>query len=52
MNFGIGTLGQMDFSSDNAYGAMPEILGALVEAGAGAAPPYGEDAVTARLKAR
>ena len=42
----------MDFSSDNAYGAWPEILAAVTEAAAGSAHSYGEDAITARLGAR
>jgi len=42
----------MDFSSDNAYGAWPEILAAVTDAAAGSARSYGEDAITARLGAR
>ncbi len=39
----------MNFLSDNAYGAAPEILSALGAANSGVAMPYGEDAVTVRL---
>jgi threonine aldolase len=42
----------MNFSSDNAYGVWPEILGAVNEAAAGAAPSYGDDAITAKVRAR
>lgn len=42
----------MNFSSDNAYGVWPEILGALERVGSGAAPSYGADALTARVTAR
>lgn len=42
----------MNFISDNAYGAAPEILAALTAANDGAASPYGDDPVTARLKTR
>jgi len=42
----------MNFVSDNAHGAAPEILHALAEANSGAAPSYGDDDVTARLRAR
>ncbi|HEX3755077.1 MAG TPA: beta-eliminating lyase-related protein [Rhizomicrobium sp.] len=42
----------MNFASDNAYGVLPEILDALAEAGRGAVPPYGEDAVTAAMRRR
>jgi threonine aldolase len=44
--------GGMNFISDNAYGAAPEMLAALAAANAGTAIPYGDDAVTARLHAR
>jgi threonine aldolase len=40
----------MNFSSDNAYGAAPEMLEALAAANDGAAASYGEDALTARLQ--
>ncbi|MBI3676824.1 MAG: low specificity L-threonine aldolase [Proteobacteria bacterium] len=40
----------MNFVSDNAYGAAPEILAAIAAANEDTAPPYGRDAVTARLK--
>src|SRR6185503_3358070 len=43
---------QMNFTSDNAYGAAPEILSAIVEANAGAAPSYGEDEITAAVQRR
>ena len=42
----------MIFTSDNASGAAPEILSALVEAEAGYAMPYGNDDVTARAQAK
>jgi len=42
----------MNFSSDNATGASPEILAALAAANGGAMPPYGNDPITARLAAR
>jgi threonine aldolase len=37
-----------DFTSDNAAGAMPEVMAALAHANAGYAPAYGEDAVCVR----
>ena len=39
----------MNFGSDNAYGALPEVLAAVMENQAGTQPPYGNDAVTKRL---
>lgn len=42
----------MNFASDNAWGALPEVLAALAAMGEGPARPYGEDAVTQRLTAR
>lgn len=42
----------MDFSSDNAAGAAPEIMAALVAANRGPAAGYGADAATARLERR
>lgn len=42
----------MNFASDNAYGASPEILTHLSAAGAGTAASYGEDAITTRVCAR
>jgi threonine aldolase len=42
----------MIFTSDNAYGAAPEILESLVRANAGALPSYGGDEITARLGRR
>jgi threonine aldolase len=42
----------MNFISDNAYGAAPEILAALAQANTGTDASYGEDAVTARVTAR
>ena len=42
----------MNFVSDNAYGAAPQILSALAKATAGAVPSYGEDAITARVAER
>ena len=41
----------MNFASDNAYGAAPEILEALAAANAGAVASYGDDPLTAQLKA-
>jgi threonine aldolase len=43
---------RMIFVSDNAYGAAPEILAAVVEAAKGAEPSYGEDTLTARARER
>lgn len=40
----------MNFMSDNAYGAAPEILEALSAANSGTALSYGEDVWTARLE--
>jgi threonine aldolase len=45
-------MGLMNFISDNATGASPEILAALAPANDGAMPSYGDDAITARLTAR
>ncbi len=42
----------MDFTSDNAAGAAPEILEALARANGGTAASYGADEVTARLQRR
>ena len=42
----------MDFSSDNAAGASPEIIAAIAAANHGTAAAYGADAVTARLAER
>jgi threonine aldolase len=42
----------MNFISDNAYGTAPEMLAALAAANEGTAAPYGDDAITARLKTR
>ncbi|MBV9571029.1 MAG: low specificity L-threonine aldolase [Alphaproteobacteria bacterium] len=42
----------MNFLSDNAYGAAPEILAAIAKANDGAAPPYGDDEITSRLTRR
>src|ERR1041385_3497180 len=39
----------MNFLSDHAYGAAPEILAAIAAANSGTAAPYGEDDITARL---
>lgn len=41
----------MNFTSDNAWGAAPEMMEALMAANEGAAAPYGEDALTRRLVA-
>jgi threonine aldolase len=40
----------MNFASDNAWGAAPEMLESLRCVNQGAAPSYGEDAQTARLR--
>ena len=42
----------MNFSSDNAYGAAPEIVQAIAAAGTAPEPSYGEDQYTKRLSAR
>jgi threonine aldolase len=42
----------MNFASDNAYGAWREIVAALAQAGEGAEPSYGEDALTAKVCGR
>ena len=42
----------MNFASDNAYGALPQVLQALVRANDGAAKPYGADPLTGSLAAR
>lgn len=42
----------MNFSSDNAYGAAPEIVAALSAASTGAVASYGDDPLTAELRAR
>ncbi len=42
----------MNFASDNAYGACPEILEAVVRSAEGSQPSYGEDACSTRLRAR
>ena len=40
----------MNFASDNAYGAWPEMLAALAHANEGAVPSYGDDEITARVR--
>jgi len=42
----------VNFASDNAYGAMPEIVAALATANQNAAQSYGGDEITARVRAR
>lgn len=42
----------MNFISDNAYGAAPEMLAALAAANEGTASPYGDDRITAGLNAK
>jgi threonine aldolase len=42
----------MNFASDNAYGALPQVLDALVRANDGAVRPYGADPFTDALPAR
>jgi threonine aldolase len=39
----------MNFASDNAYGALPQVMDALVAANQDAARPYGEDSITQAL---
>ncbi|HEY1612516.1 MAG TPA: beta-eliminating lyase-related protein [Rhizomicrobium sp.] len=41
----------MNFLSDNAYGAAPQMLEALAAANGGVAAPYGADPITERLRA-
>jgi threonine aldolase len=42
----------MNFASDNSYGAWPEIVAAIGAAATGAVPSYGDDALTAKVRAR
>ena len=42
----------MNFLSDNAYGAAPEIAEAIAAACTGTSLPYGQDALTARVEQR
>jgi threonine aldolase len=42
----------MIFTSDNSYGAWPEILDALRDAATGTAASYGDDEITARVRGR
>jgi threonine aldolase len=42
----------MNFASDNAYGAAPEIVAALASANTGTAASYGDDELTARVSRR
>ena len=42
----------MNFISDNAYGASPEIIAALAAANSATASSYGEDEITARVTRR
>jgi threonine aldolase len=42
----------MNFASDNAYGALPQVMEALGHANQGAARPYGDDPFTQALPAR
>lgn len=42
----------MNFASDNAYGATPDVLRALIAANEGAVASYGDDPITARVVAR
>ncbi|HEY4077333.1 MAG TPA: beta-eliminating lyase-related protein [Rhizomicrobium sp.] len=42
----------MNFASDNAYGALPEVLRALTDVNVGTALPYGDDSVTKALQVR
>ncbi len=45
-------VGAVNFGSDNAYGVLPQVMEALARANAGAAKPYGADALTAGLAAQ
>ncbi|HVT26261.1 MAG TPA: low specificity L-threonine aldolase [Rhizomicrobium sp.] len=42
----------MNLASDNAYGAMPEIVAALAQSNNGPARSYGDDDITARVRTR
>lgn len=42
--------GRHQFLSDNAAGICPEVFAALKRANVGAAPPYGDDELTARVR--
>src|SRR5690348_1404693 len=42
----------VNFASDNAYGAMPEMVAALAIANDGPARSYGDDEITARVRTR
>jgi threonine aldolase len=42
----------VNFLSDNAWGAWPEMFAAIERASKGSQPSYGDDDVTARLEAR
>lgn len=42
----------MNFASDNAYGAWPEIVAAIGHAALGATPSYGDDVLTAKVRGR
>ena len=42
----------MNFASDNSYGAWPEIVAAVGAAATGAVPSYGDDTLTAKVRAR
>jgi threonine aldolase len=42
----------MNFSSDNSYGAWPEIIAAIADAASGPARSYGDDVVTSKLRTR
>src|SRR5437868_5335683 len=44
-----GDTGGMNFTSDNCYGAAPEILDALARANTGSDVSYGDDTITRRL---
>jgi threonine aldolase len=43
---------RVNFASDNAYGAMPEIIAALAQANDGPTRSYGDDGVTAQVRTR
>jgi threonine aldolase len=42
----------LNLASDNAYGAMPEIVAALAQSNNGPARSYGDDDITARVRTR
>ncbi len=47
-----GEPAQVNFASDNCYGASAQILAAIAAIGQAPAPAYGDDAITARVRQR